>query len=126
MNLPVSSLNLEIYGPKDLIALRTRVDDALGLDLDQLDLNKELLAQFKMARIALQDAQTDVLIAANHKTGMINACSALLKQLADSQVSLYSATRLQRLEATLTELLLEMDPAMQKVFLKRYREALSG
>ena len=103
MNLPVTSIDLKAYRAEDLIALRRRIDDHLELSLDQIDLSKELLVQFKLTRLMLEEVQSDDDISLNHKTGLINSLASLMKQIAEAQAILYSPIRQQKFEAAVVE-----------------------
>ena len=125
MNLPASSIDLSAYSPEDLIRLRSRIEDHLQLSLDQIDLNQELLIQFKLTRLMFQGIQDDEDIQANHKTQAINACAALLKQISEAQVTLYTASRAQRLEAVLISAL-HQHPELEATFRREMRDRLDG
>lgn len=116
--------DLSGYTTADLMALRERVNEALGLDLSQVDMSQELLAQFKLTRAILEEAIADDEAPLNHITGVITAATTLLKELTKSQTELYNASRLQKLEAALVKTLKTLPKEAQERFFAEYEEEL--
>jgi len=124
MNLPVDSINLALYSQSDLIRLRERIEKELP-STSSLDLQAELVFQFLGAKNLLAQAQDDSDIALNQKAQIVNSVAALLKQLAATQIELFSAERNRIVEMSLIECL-KAYPELHTSFLEEYASRLEG
>lgn len=91
--------------------------------LNDLDLDKELLDQYKNAKEILEDILRDESIAANQKAQVINTISAILQNIIKLQQELHSVERLKLIENTLIETL-QSHETLKEAFLKDYKTAL--
>jgi hypothetical protein len=94
------------------------------VEVDSIDIEKEMLAQYNRAQRLLHDASFDNEIPLNQKTQAITAATSILSQLTKSQADLYSSERFKKIENVLLETLKKF-PEMQEVFMEAYEEALS-
>lgn len=124
MIFPVASLPISHYDQGDLIKLRERITELLPSTSD-LDLQQEIVLQFISAKKLFSDAQDDSDIALNQKAQILNSTAALLKQLKDSQVELYSAER-NRLQERALITALQAFPELHTEFLKDYTTRLEA
>lgn len=91
--------------------------------LNDLDLDKELLDQYKNAKEVLEDILRDESIAANQKAQVINTISAILQNIIKLQQELHNVERLKLIENTLIETL-QSHETLKEAFLKDYKTAL--
>lgn len=124
MVFPVDSLPIGHYDQGDLIKLRQRCTDLLPSTSD-LDLQSEIVFQFIAAKKLFSDAQDDSDIPLNQKAQILNSTAALLKQLKDSQVELYSAER-NRLQERALITALQVFPELHAAFLADYTARLEA
>lgn len=121
--LPADSLPLDHYDVQELIVLRDRINERLPKS-DSLDLMQELVLQFESAKGLLQQAKYDEETPLNQKAQIINSAAALLKQLADMQIKLYTSERNKAMEQVLIDLLNEADAEDRDAFLDEYEARL--
>jgi Lon protease-like protein len=91
--------------------------------LKDLDLEAELLAQYKRARRLLAVAEHDTEVPLSQKATALNSISTIITNITKAQTDLYNAERLKTLESTLITCLKQF-PDLREEFLTRYREAL--
>jgi hypothetical protein len=95
--------------------------------LAELDLDHELLEQYKNAKDLLDDIKDDTSIAPNQKAQTINSISSILSNIIKTQSELHNVERLKMLENTLIETL--QKPEFEKLkesFLQAYEKALKA
>ena len=93
--------------------------------LAELDLDHELLEQYKNAKALLEDIKDDDDIAPNQKAQTLNSISSILSNIIKTQSVLHNVERLKMLESTLIETL--QKPEFEKLkesFLQAYEKAL--
>ena len=118
MILPAASIPLDNFDVKELLLLRDRINKRLpASEITNIDLEHELVLHFQTIKQALADAGDEEL---NKFAAASNAVLASLKQLAELQKSLYSASRLQKYERALA-VILKKHPEL----FKKYCEELS-
>lgn len=106
MILPHDSIDLSLYTPQELRALKRRIEETLPVeDLDSIDLTKEFLSNYRTAQDMLEDANDDAPL--NQQAQVANTLTSILKQLAELQRSHFSAARLQRFEKAAAEVFLQ-------------------
>lgn len=118
-------MNLNNLTIIELLTLRDQIMDLLPQAAD-LDLNRELVFQFLIAKNLMTEVQNDGDTPANQKAQVLNSTAALLKQLSDAQVKMYSADRLRVLENTLIDTLKTLDPAIYEQFNAEYTSRLEA
>ncbi len=91
--------------------------------IGQINLQEELAKQFQATTKLLQEAYEED-AEYNHQATLINAATALLRQIADAQQKLYTASRLQKIEQVLAEVLQTLPEKQQEEFMLRYEELL--
>lgn len=98
-------------------------DKVTAGSLNELDLDKELLNQYKNAKTVLDEILNDEATAANQKAQVLNTVTAILQNIAKLQQELYNVERLKLLENILIETLQKFEP-LRDEFLKAYKAAL--
>jgi len=124
MLLPIDEIILSLpgYGPEEKDRLRQALSSPQQAG-ESLDLQAELVAQFKGAKQLFEKAQIDRDTPVNQLAQVISASASLLKQLADAQVKLYTAERFRCAEAALVDAL-KLFPEVQERFLEGYSQRL--
>lgn len=105
-----------------LVAGKTPMLEDDGKKLTDLDLQHELLTQYRRAKRLVENLDGDE-ASINQKASGLNAVTAILGAIIRMQTDLYNAERVKLLEYALLDVLKEF-PAVHKQFLKRYTEAL--
>lgn len=108
--------------PKGLLKTNNQVqkEPVKQTELKDLDLEVELLAQYKKAQALLDDADKEPL---NQKAQTLNAITLILQAIIKSQQDLYNIERLKTLENTLIKVLQEF-PEIKHQFLEAYEKEL--
>lgn len=92
--------------------------------LSDLDLDEELLAQYKRARRLLALAEHDEEVPLSQKATALNAISTIITNITKTQTELYNAERLKTLELVLVSVLKRF-PEIKEQFLAEYAAALN-
>ena len=120
MILPPDAVDISTYTHADLLRLRGRIDERLpSYELEEIDLSAELVSTFRIAQQMLKDAQEDDETNLSQKAVATNAITSALKALAALQKDLFTAQRMQRIEAALAKAL-EQFPGLQEAFFDHY------
>lgn len=90
-------------------------------NLQQIDVRRELIEQFNMAKRLMAEAEYDEGSSINQKASGLNALTAILNSLTKMQTDLFNAERVKTLEATLLEVLKEF-PELQAAFMEKYKK----
>ena len=108
--------------PKGLLKTNNQVpkEPVKQTELKDLDLEVELLAQYKKAQALLDDADKEPL---NQKAQTLNAITLILQAIIKSQQDLYNIERLKTLENTLIKVLQDF-PEIKHQFLDAYEKEL--
>lgn len=119
------ALTLEDYPEDILLALRAEIDAALPpARLSAMNLEEELVLQFKTAKalqtITLGEATTE----ANKKAQVVNTTAATLQALVKMQADFYTAERFKRIELLLIETLRTLPQDAVADFFERYEREL--
>ena len=91
--------------------------------LNELDLDKELLDQYKAAKEVFEDIKNDEAIAANQKAQVINSIQSILQSIVKMQQDLHNVERLKLIENVLIETL-QNHETLKEAFLADYAKAL--
>lgn len=126
MLLPIDEiiLSLPSYAPEEIEKLRQALPGPQQAG-ESLDLQAELVAQFKAAKALFEKAQTNTDIPLNQLAQVINSAAALLKQLSSTQSELFTAERFRCAEAALIDSL-KAFPELQEKFLADYTARLES
>lgn len=92
--------------------------------LNELDLDSELLDQYKNAKTILEDILSAEDIAPNQKAQVINTITSILQAIIKTQQDLHNVERIKLIEATLIETL-QKHETLKESFLADYELALS-
>lgn len=91
--------------------------------LQDLDLEHELLAQYKRATKLLNDIEYGSDIPLAQKASALNSITTILANITKTQTDLYNMERLKKLEAVLIDVLREF-PEVQAQFMANYKARL--
>lgn len=116
---------LKDYPEEILLALRAEIDAALPpARLSSMNLEEELVLQFKTAKalqtITLAESATE----ANKKAQVVNTTAATLQALVKMQADFYTAERFKRIELLLIETLRTLPQEAAADFFERYEREL--
>lgn len=101
---PTVSINLSLLSEKELLRLRTQIDEVLGIgSLKSIDLGEELSVQLRTAKMLLQEALADDETAFGQKAQTAMVLQRLLQDLVKMRTELYNAERLKELEQMLID-----------------------
>lgn len=119
---------LDDYGfkepPKDDKPQRVRVlVDIKAQSLSELDLDQELLQQYKDAKQLFKDIELDDLTPMNQKAQIMNSITAILTKIVENQTALYDSERVKLIESILIDVLKQY-PDINAEFMERYKKAL--
>lgn len=116
--------------PKMVLAPRPQDDVKVSIKnnvtantLNDLDLDKELLDQYKNAKMILEDILHAEDIAANQKAQVINTISSILQNIIKLQQDLHNVERLKLIENILIDTL-QKHETLKEAFLADYQIAL--
>lgn len=91
--------------------------------LAELDLDHELLTQYKAAQTLLTEAAYDKVTPLNQKAQVLNSITAIITQIIKLQQEVHSIEEVKEIEAALIETLKEF-PEIKEKFLKAYKKRL--
>lgn len=120
---PVMLLDRRAESTAATLPTKPQHDKVTAGSLNELDLDKELLNQYKNAKTVLDEILNDEATAANQKAQVLNTVTAILQNIAKLQQELYNVERLKLLENILIETLQKFEP-LRDEFLKAYKAAL--
>lgn len=119
---------LDDYGfkepPKDGKPEKVRVlVDIKAQSLSELDLDQELLQQYKDAKQLFKDIELDDETPMNQKAQIMNSITAILTKIVENQTALYDSERVKLIESILIDVLKQY-PDINAEFMERYKKAL--
>ena len=119
---------LDDYGfkesPKDGKPEKVRVlVDIKAQSLSELDLDQELLQQYKDAKQLFKDIELDDLTPMNQKAQIMNSITSILTKIVENQTALYDSERVKLIESILIDVLKQY-PDINAEFMERYKKAL--
>jgi len=116
--------DLRAYSNSDLMLLKDQISTLTG-KLTDINLEEELVNQLLQTKELLKDVYSDESgDSASQKASLINACSAIIRDLAKTQAEIHNAERLKTMEQTLIEVLTKYDEAISREFLELYERRL--
>lgn len=99
------------------------VETITAKSLNELDLDKELLAQYKNARTMLEEVKSDDEVALNQKAQLMNTITSILSHIINLQEKLHNIETMKRIELTLINVL-QNHQTLKDAFLTEYETAL--
>jgi len=103
MILPAESVPLAQYSTAELLTLKRRIEKLLpASEISELNIEQELVSAYTATKETLEASEDSAI---NHKATLTNTLVAQLKALAELQKSHYSASRLQKFEQALTNII---------------------
>lgn len=123
--------NIKIYEQLDkmteaeLLRLRAKVDALLPMtQLSDVNLERELMLQFRVAQNLQTDITNDREIPANQKAQVMNSVASTLQSLVKMQIEYYTPERLKRIELILIDMLNKMPEDQTREFFEKYERLL--
>ena len=101
----------------------TKQNIVTATTLNDLDLDKELLDQYKAAKEVFDDVKNDDSIAVNQKAQVINTITSILQSIVKVQQELHNVEKMKLIENILIETL-QKHEALKETFLQDYEIAL--
>ena len=122
---PRSPLNWKIYSVEELIKFRDEITNHLPpLSLKDIDMEQELLLQFRALRALQNDVISDEETPVNQKAQIGNSVSSVLAKMGEMQQTLYDSERLKRIEKILVSVLDTLPQETKEAFLAAYEAEL--
>src|SRR5690606_13123755 len=114
---PPKVLDIETMSQDDLLALRAKIDARLkGINLEDLDLPKELMIQYATAKKLQEETLNGNDAPANQKAQVTNTCVNLLNAITKTQTEVYNSQRAKEMEQILTKVLKTLPEEQQNAF----------
>jgi len=118
------SMNILNMGEAKLLALRAEIDELLpAVALSDLDLEQELVLQYRTVKAMQATILVDEGVQANQKAQVAGQCASTLAQLTKMQTDFYTAERLKAVETSLIRMLKSWPTDLTLKFFEEY-EAL--
>jgi arginine/lysine/ornithine decarboxylase len=114
------TISLDSLTANELGDLRHRIDEILQLDLQNLDMSKELAFSYQQAKRLYAEIQSDETIPANQKAQVLNSCTAMQRQAIKSQELVYSIERLKKIEAAILKAVATLPIDAKEAFFDLY------
>jgi hypothetical protein len=106
----------------ELLELREAIQSRLPTTLQEINLENELVLQYKSAKTLLNKVLNDDNVQANQKAQVQNSCAASLKELARLQTDLFTAERLKAIEQMLIRAIRTLPQETQVQFFNEYEK----
>lgn len=120
-----TDLGLEHYSEEDLLELLERIVVLLpASQLKDIDLEKELVLQYRQAKLLQQTIREDSSIPANQKAQVMNTVASTLQALVKMQTDFYTFERFKQIETALIRQLNQWPEEDTKEFFRRYEQDL--
>ena len=118
--------SLEHLNEEELLDLLERIVVLLpASQLKDIDLEKELVLQYRQAKYLQQVVIDDTNIPSNQKAQVMNSVASSLQALVKMQSDFYTFERFKKLETILTRLLNQWPEEQTKEFFERYERELA-
>lgn len=117
--------NIDHLDNHDLMILRDKIAEKTK-KLPDINLEEELVGALLDTKKLLRDAYEDDNESSSQKASLINACSAIMRDLAKTQESIHNSERVKLLEVVLVETLIDYSPEISRKFLELYEKRLQG
>jgi len=110
-----------------LMNLRVHIDNKLPpTKLKNLDLEKELVIQFKLSQQVQKHILEDYDTPANQKAQVLNSVVSTIQKLVEMQSNHYTTERLKDIENAIIRTLEQWPESQTAEFFKRYEQLLEG
>ena len=114
-------LDLDTMSVEELRELRDEIDRRLPEDsLDSLNLEKELVGQYRRVKRLQDDVIMDDEIPPNQRSQVAGQVASTLKQLVDMQVDLKQGEQMKRMEAAFLDAIEDVDEDVKAKFFANY------
>ena len=118
---PEDGLDLDAMTHDELRELRDEIDRRLPEDsLDSLNLEKELVGQYRRVKRLQDDVIMDDEIPPNQRSQVAGQVASTLKQLVDMQVDLKQGEQMKRMEAAFLDAIEDVDEDVKAKFFANY------
>ena len=118
-------LDLDNYTEEELLELRSAITNMLPAShLKDLDLEQELVLQFRRAQHLQDRVLRQLDIPANQQAQVLNSVASTLQQLVKMQSDFYTYERLKKIEGILVNLLNQWPEEQTEEFFRRYEAEL--
>ena len=118
---PEDGFDLDTMSVDELRALRDEIDRRLPEDsLDSLNLEKELVGQYRRVKRLQDDVIMDDEIPPNQRSQVAGQVASTLKQLVDMQVDLKQGEQMKRMEAAFLDAIEDVDEDVKAKFFANY------
>ena len=113
--------DLDTMSVEELRELRDEIDRRLPEDsLDSLNLEKELVGQYRRVKRLQDDVIMDDEIPPNQRSQVAGQVASTLKQLVDMQVDLKQGEQMKRMEAAFLDAIEDVDEDVKAKFFANY------
>ena len=118
---PEDGFDLDTMSVEQLRELRDEIDRRLPEDsLDSLNLEKELVGQYRRVKRLQDDVIMDDEIPPNQRSQVAGQVASTLKQLVDMQVDLKQGEQMKRMEAAFLDAIEDVDEDVKVKFFANY------
>ena len=118
---PEDGFDLDTMTHDELRELRDEIDRRLPEDsLDSLNLEKELVGQYRRVKRLQDDVIMDDEIPPNQRSQVAGQVASTLKQLVDMQVDLKQGEQMKRMEAAFLDAIEDVDEDVKAKFFANY------
>jgi hypothetical protein len=117
---------LDGFDVAGLLALRSQIDARLPpRTLESVDLVQELLLQYQLAKDLMARTMSSLGVPANQQAQVVNSCTAVLKQVSETQTALYTTERVKMIEQAVEKAMQGAPIAVKEAFIERYAALLA-
>ena len=121
-----ASLPLAAYSEKELLELRSQIDDYLQIGhIGSLDIGLEIMVQLRTMKSLQNEAINDKETPMNQKAQTANAVSGLIKELVKSRSKLYDAERSKQIEDMTIEAMKDAPEEAKLLFFENLERMLA-
>ena len=118
---PEDGFDLDTMSVDELRELRDEIDRRLPEDsLDSLNLEKELVGQYRVVKRLQDDVITDDDIAPNQRSQVAGQVASTLQQLVKLQVDLKQGEQMKRMESAFLEAIEDLEESAKAKFFAAY------
>jgi hemoglobin-like flavoprotein len=116
-------LDVEHLTEEELFDVLSRVYQRLPMQLTDLNLEQELMLQYRQTKLLMHSVVNDKATPANQRAQVANSCASVLDQINKMQTRLYTAERLKMIEQALVKAVKQHLPAeAQAQFFEAYEK----